>query len=181
MKQNNKIQITEQDIFNFVFYPETLSEEKRKAIEENKSFSEAIEFYQNLKSEIDSKLDYSIKKKIAEKIPVYSLPKMIELHPLNDINFQKKTYRLAADSETELKPKITTKTFVDDEKDYMIKILQNGEKTKIFVFSTQDEILENFNIYIEPQKLEFHLKDNSEPLILEGKVEIDKIKIHFEG
>jgi vacuolar-type H+-ATPase subunit I/STV1 len=180
MKERSNIAITEQDIFNFVFYPDTLSEEKRSTIKENKSFSEAIEFYQNLKSEIDSKLDYSIKKKIAQKIPAYSLPKMIELHPLKDVDLQKKPHRLAADSEKELKPRITAKTFVDDEKDYMVKILQNGEKTKVFVFSTQDEILENFNIYLEPQQLEFHFKDNSEPLILQGKVEIDKIRIHFD-
>ncbi len=180
MKDKTYIKITEQDIFNFIFYPNEIIEEKRDLISQNESLAEIVEFYKNLKVDIDSKFDFSIKKKIAEKIPVYSLPKVIELYQLKYLNPEKKLNRLAADSEKELKPKITTKTFIDEDKDYLVKVLQNGNNTKIFVFSTKDEIIENFNLFIEPLELEFYLKDNTEPLILEGKVEVDKIRIHFD-
>jgi hypothetical protein len=179
MEENKNIQVTEQDIFNFVFYPDTLTEEKKNIIIKDSSFSEAVDFYMNLKREISSNLDLTTKRMVAKKISAYSLPSVIVLHQLKE-PAKERPSRLAADSETELKPRITTKTFVDDEKNYMVKILQNGKSTKIFVFSTQDEILENFNLYIEPQELEFHFKDNTEPLVLEGKLEIENIKIHFE-
>lgn len=180
MKEYNNIQITEKDLFNFVFHPDSINEEIKKTISEDKSISNVIKFYEAMKEEILNILDYSTKRLIAKKIPEYKLSNVVELHQLQAAQPQKKSYRLAADSDKELKPKIITKTFVDDEKNFMVKVLINGGNTKIFVFSTQDELLENFNLYIEPNNLEFHFKDNTEPLILEGRIEVEKIKIHFD-
>ncbi|MBK7632734.1 MAG: hypothetical protein IPJ23_19020 [Ignavibacteriales bacterium] len=86
---------------------------------------------------------------------------------------------LAAASENNTAPKMVTKTFVDDGKDYLIKVLTYGSTTKVFVFSTHDEILKDFHIIIEPQNLKYHLNDNTEPLKIGQAIDADLVKIEF--
>ena len=180
MNDNQKnTYINEQDIFNYIFYPESLSAEKRLEISENGSFGEMLLFYKQLKTDLGKPLDQSIKIKLASKISAYTLSNIVIMHPLKLPNPVKpKTNRLAAAS-TELKPQTTTKTFVDNEKDYMIKVLNYGETTKVYVFSTKDEVIKDFNIIIEPQHLEYHLDDNSEPLVLDKLIDADSIRLQF--
>ncbi len=103
------------------------------------------------------------------------MKKIDEIYPERD-----EKYRLAAASETELIPRINIKTFIDDSRDFIIKVLESETNTKIFVFSTQNLIINNFKIFIEPQNLELYFNDNSQPLILSDKLEIDSIKIFFD-
>jgi len=179
-KQDN-INITEQDIFNYVFCPEILKAETSKLISGDSSLYEAIAFYKQMKSDAEQKPDINLKKKIAEKIPAYTLSNVITLYPLKLVQPQKrKANRLVAAS-TELKPQTSTKTFVDSPKEYLIKVLNYGETTKVFVFSTKDEVVKDFNIIIEPQNLEYHLDDNSEPLVLDKMIDAESIKIKFDS
>jgi hypothetical protein len=171
--------IDEQDLFNFVFFPEKVSEEKRKLLDTDKSFSEAIEFYNQLKLNSERELTSSVKKKLAEKIPAYKLRDMIELYHLNILKPQNQNGSRMAAATKELIPKTTTKTFVDSDKDYLIKVLNYGNETKIFVFSTKDEEVKNFDIVIEPQNLKYHFEDNSEPLIINQSVDAEKIQLKF--
>ena len=69
---------------------------------------------------------------------------MIDLYPLKESSKSiQSSSRLAAASK-ELTPKMTTKTFVDNEKDYLIKVLNYSDMTKVFVFSTKDEDSKEF-------------------------------------
>jgi len=177
--KNKNILIEEQDLFAFVFFPENLAKERIEIIEADRSFEEAIEFYKKLKSESVNKPDYMLKQKLADKISAYSLSNVIQLYPLKEPVIPKQNgNRLAADSQ-ELKLKMTTKTFVDNDKEYLIKVLNYGEMTKVFVFSTKDELVKNFDIIIEPHNLKFHFEDNSEPLKIEHTIEAEKIEIRF--
>lgn len=180
MEDNYKnIIIDEQDLFNFVFYPDLLSENKRKKILNDESLSDVIEFYKQLKSNSARELSNSLKKAIAKKIPVYSFVNVITLYPLKVPQIVKKEkHRLAARS-VDLAPKMTTKTFIDNEKEYMIKVMSYEKSTKIFVFSTNDEVVNNFDITIEPQNLKYHFDDNSEPLQLDQVIEVEKIQLSF--
>lgn len=171
--------INEQDIFNYVFYPESLNAEKRLKISKDISLAEMVWFYQQLKKDLGKSIDQSVKIKLADKIPAYTLSNILILHPLKSLKpVRPKINRLAAAS-TELKPQTSTKTFVDNEKDYMIKVLNYGETTKVYVFSTKDEVIKDFNIIIEPQNLEYHLDDNSEPLVLDKLIDAERMKIQF--
>ena len=174
------IYISEQDIFCFVFYPETLSDEKRKKISEDSSLSEAISFYRNMKLDLEIETDVENQKKLASRIPAYTLSNVIELYPLKSPQPHKpKANRLAAAS-TELKPQTATKTFVDTDKEYIVKVLNFGDTTKVFVFSTKDEVVKDFNIIIEPQNLEYHFDDNSEPLVLDKMIDAASIRLQFK-
>jgi len=181
MNTNNKnITIDEQDLFAFVFFPENLREHKKLIIESDKSFADIVEFYMHLKLDSVKGLDNSLKQKISDKIPAYHLSNVIQLFALREPMVTRRNgNRLAADSK-ELKPKMTTKTFVDNEKEYLIKVLNYGDTTKVFVFSTKDEVVKNFDIVIKPQNLKYHFNDNSEPLTLEGMIETNSITLRIE-
>ena len=171
--------IDEQDLFGYIFFPENLSVEKKKIIETDKTFEEILEFYRHLKENALEKAGDSLRKKLADKIPAYSLLNVIRLYPLKNQKVQTKNRNRLAAASKELTPKMTTKTFVDNEKDYLIKVLNYGEATKIFVFSTNDDIVKNFDIIIEPQNLKFHFDDNSEPLKINQMIDAEKIQISF--
>ncbi len=178
-KKEKNITIDEQDLFNYVFFPESTPDEIRLVIESGITWIEIIEFYKNLKSNSNNSADDTLKRKIASKIPAYSLSNVIQLYALKEPYIPKQNgNRLAADSK-ELKPKMTTKTFVDNDKEYLIKVLNYGNQTKVFVFSTKDEVVKNFDIIIEPHNLKYHFEDNSEPLKIEKSIEAEKIEIRF--
>ncbi|MDT3697623.1 MAG: hypothetical protein ROY99_14660 [Ignavibacterium sp.] len=177
-KKKENILITEQDLFNYVFFNNQISDEIKQIIENDNSFAEALEFYSMLKIESVNKPDESLKKKIAEKIPAYSLPNIIYLYQLKAPEIKQNGNKFAADSK-ELKPKMTTKTFVDNDKEYLIKVLNYGDLTKVFVFSTKDDVVKNFDIVIEPNNIIYHFDDNSEPLKIDKVIEAEKIEIRF--
>lgn len=177
-EKKGNILINEQDLFNYVFFNNQVSEEIKHIIENDNSYSEALEFYRMLKSESTNKPDEFLKKKLAEKIPAYSLSNVIHLYQLKDPQIKQNGNRLAADSK-ELKPKMTTKTFVDNDKEYLIKVLNYGDVTKVFVFSTKDEVVKDFDIVIEPNNLIYHFGDNLEPLKIDEPIETDSITLKF--
>lgn len=178
-KKDKKITIDEQELFNYVFFPQSVADEKVEKIASDNSFEEVIEFYRNLKSNSENSPDDVLKSKIAQKISAYSLSNVIRLYALKDRTQNKQNAnRLAADSK-EMRPKMVTKTFVDNDKEYLIKVLNYGGQTKVFVFSTKDEVVKNFDIIIEPNNLKYHFDDNSEPLKIEHNIDAAKIEIRF--
>jgi hypothetical protein len=176
-EEKENIIIDEQDLFYYVFFPEIISNKKKEMIKTDKSFEEILEFYTQLKTNSESSPDESLKRKIANKIPAYSLSNVTQLYALKDNVAPKQNGNRLAAGSTELKPKMTTKTFVDNDKEYLIKVLNYADITKVFVFSTKDEIVKNFDIIIEPHNLKYHFEDNSEPLKIDKSIEADSITL----
>lgn len=180
-ERKENMTISEQDLFCYVFFSETIPKEKKERIEADKSFEEFLEFYRQLKLNSENKPDESLRRMIAGKIPAYSLSNLIQLYSLKDPTTQKQNgNRLAAGSK-ELKPRMTTKTFVDNDKEYMVKVLNYENVTKVFVFSTKDQVVKDFDIIIEPQNLKYHFEDNSEPLKIGHSIEADTIQLQFNN
>lgn len=178
-KKNQNMIIDEQDLFTYIFFPESVSPEKKDIIESDKSFEAILEFYRQLKSNSMITTDDKLKKMIVVKIPAYSLENVIRLYALTEPVVSKQNGNRLAAGSTELKPKMTTKTFVDNNKEYLIKVLNYGDNTKVFVFSTKDEVVKNFDIVIEPHNLKYHFEDNSEPLKIDKSIEAEKIELRF--
>lgn len=172
------MKITERDIFNFVFYPELVKEELRAFLSTIENSTDAIIFYKGLKEELDKDLTLEIKKKISEKILAYKFKNVVQLYPIEEIKKKHSRYTLAAASPEET-PKIITKTFYDADKTYIIKIINYTENAKIFVFSTQQEVIKDFEIIILPENKKYHCNDNSLPLELSAPVEAESIQIEF--
>jgi len=174
------MKVTERDIFNFVFYPEMVSEEIWSFLSSIEDTSENVIFYKQLKSSLEMKIKPTVQSEIAKKINVYELRNVIILYPMhNPVKEKKHDYLVLAAASDDNTPKMVTKTFVDDGKDYLIKILTYGNKTKVFVFSTHDEIVKDFDIVIQPQNLRFHIEDNTEPLKIDQAIEAEQVSLEF--
>jgi hypothetical protein len=175
-----KNKITEKDIFNFVFYTELISKEKLRYLESSSDFQDEINFYLSLKESLSGELSAEIRKKIASKINSYNPSNLIYLYPVDEFQSRKLSnkVRLAAAS-LEEKPKVSSKTFYDEEKTYIIKVINYEKSSRVFVFSTQYELIKDFEINILPQNLKYHISDNSAPLELDFNVEPESISLEF--
>ncbi len=69
-----KTNITELDIFNFVFFNEILPQKKRKYIERNEDKFDLLNFYREQKKSIARSINKKTQKKIAARIPAYKIP-----------------------------------------------------------------------------------------------------------
>jgi len=69
------INITEHDIFNFVFFNELLDKKKRKYIERNEDKFELLDFYRKQKKSITGSIKEETQKRIAARIPAYKINK----------------------------------------------------------------------------------------------------------
>lgn len=172
------MKISERDIFNFVFYPDLVREEIKMFLHSIEDSTDAIFFYKELKDSLSKDLLLSIKQKLAKKIKLYKFNNVIQLYPVQEINKKRNGTVLAAASVDE-KPKIITKTFYDADKTYIIKVINYTENAKIFVFSTQQEMIKDFEIIILPENKKYHCNDNSLPLELNAPVEAESIQIEF--
>ena len=70
-----KTNITELDIFNFVFFNEILTQKKRKYIERNEDKFELLNFYREQKKSIARSIKKETQIKIAARIPAYKIPR----------------------------------------------------------------------------------------------------------
>lgn len=172
--------ITEKDLFDFVFFPTLLSKEKFSYLENSDDFKEEIEFFTDLKSSLQLELTSEQKQLIAEKIPAYNPVNIIKLYPVEQAKKRKVNgLILAAASENINKPTVTSRTFYDDNKTYIIKVLNYENSSKIFVFSTQYEVIKNFDLIISPQNLRYHIDDNTIPLELDYNVNPESVTLEF--
>lgn len=172
------MKVSEREIFNFVFYPELVREEIKMFLHSIEDSTDALIFYKELKESLSSDLSVETKKKISEKIPVYKFSNVIQLYPVEEIKKKRNGYTLAAASPEET-PKIVTKTFYDEDKSYIIKVINYETNSKIFVFSTQQEVIKKFNLIIQPNNEKYYIKDNLIPLELPTPIQPDTIQIEF--
>ncbi|MGQ9799852.1 MAG: hypothetical protein ACUVRG_11310 [Ignavibacterium sp.] len=82
-----KLDITEQDLFNYVFFPESLSPEIIHFFGNSKEFSDEIEFFIELKSSINKELSLEEKRELADRKQSYHFNKIIIL---SNIRLRKK-------------------------------------------------------------------------------------------
>ncbi|WP_337865427.1 hypothetical protein [Ignavibacterium sp.] len=174
------IDITEKVLFNYVFFPDVLSPEVAEYLNNSKDFSEEIEFFKELKKSIQSELSFQEKKLLAKKISSYQLNEIIELYPVQTPSKKKENgLILAAASEEQRKPIVSSRTYYDNNKTYIIKVINYENSCKIFVFSTQYELIENFDLIITPQNLKYHIDDNTVPLELDFNVVPESITLEL--
>ena len=88
-ERKENIVITEQDLFYYVFFPESVPDKKKEMIETDNSYNDILEFYRQLKLNSEKKPDESLKRKIANKIPAYSLSNVIQLYGLKEFGVTK--------------------------------------------------------------------------------------------
>lgn len=173
--------INDYDLYLFVFHPEQVGLEKKNFIAGDSGFEETINHFKELAAGMNYELTTDDKELLASRIAAYKPNNnIIELFPekqkSNVVQPAKVFYRAAS---VEVEEKLTTKTFFDAKKLYMVKANINHRTTKIFIFSGTGEILKNIAIRIHPGGTLHHLDDNTQPLILEGRVEVEHISLEM--
>jgi len=170
--------ITEKDIFYSVFYPNKLSDEKLHLIIENQNFSSAVDVYNNIKNSLSKEVSPSLKAKIAEKIPAYKFTRVYELFPwtMEASEFYTSTAVLAA-ATVDTNSALFSKTFIDKEKNIIIRLIGTVKKARLFVFPVSGEKLGEFTLTLNPGLQKYYFKDSQEIKILENLPDISSISI----
>jgi hypothetical protein len=172
--------ISERDIFNFVFYPEKLSVEKVEHLKTSKLFDEEIDFYRLLRNSMEEELSEDVKLKLAEKIPLYVPMKIFVLFPVKEtVKKRKNDVPIFAAASPNEKPAVAAKTFMDENNHYLIRLLNFKDSSKIYVFSTTDEILKNYKVVVKPSGQTFGQIDNSSPIEISTPIEAESIELQF--
>lgn len=174
------MKISEKEIFDYVFYPENLTKDKVEYLKNSRLFNEEINFYHSLKKAMDEELSYEVKQKLGEKIPIYILQKVIVLYPVKEPTKKSKIHLpvLAAASEKQ-KPAVSVKTFIDESNHYLIRLLNFKDSAKIYVFSTTEEVLKNYQVVIKPSGQTFEQDDNLKPIEFKSPLEAENIELHL--
>lgn len=170
--QMNKM--TEKEIFDYVFFAKDVDESIEKNVEQ-------IDFYKKLKNTIDEKLTPDIKSKLMEKIQIYKPVTRLLLIPFEEPKPQSAPLveRLAADSDNS-KEEISTRTFIDKDKNIIIRQVTKEGESNLFVFSVENQELKNFRLVIHPPKTEIECADNAAPFAVASDLQIEKIEIEID-
>ena len=169
--------ITEQDIFNYIFFRATVSDGKVNEIVTGKHFSTAIEFYSSLKDASMRQLTISEKKNLAVKIPFYKFNGEYELLPFS-VGDTENGMRFAAKTKNNEEGDSAI-SFLSETKELLCRIVPTPTQKLLYCFSINQEELKNFKLTLHPSKITFECKSNSEPVIVPVELAIEKISIEF--
>lgn len=167
-------EMTEKEIFDYVFFAKEQDDNYEK-------HSDEIEFYRLLKNSLDEKIQPEIKNKLMGKIPLYKPVSKLVLLPFDEPKHKSLPVieRLAADSDNK-KDEVSSRTFIDKEKNIIIRQVTKSGESNLYVFSVENQELKNFRLVIHPPKTEIDCTDNSAPVNIAPDVQIEKIEIEIE-
>ncbi len=167
------IDITEEDIYRFVFSPELLSKDKYDYLTINRErFKDEIALCLELKNSSNTEevkaLASSILQKINSPTIITLLPQIIK--PIEEVGI-----KLAAASVLKER-KSNSMSFADSDSKYLIRIVKTESQTLLYLFSSEKS-KKHFKLTFYPSESEYQIKDLSRPIeILEEQV-IEKISV----
>lgn len=174
------MEITEKDIFYFVFKSSLLSPEKMQYLQSKIKDYPQLGIYGDIKNSLNEGITGSLKEKIAKKIPLYKLSVVYELFlwTIEAKESYETTPVLAAASGESTSGNLS-KTFIDKEKNIVIRLIGTTKSSKLFVFAVSGNKLEEFSLTLNPCAQQYYFKDSSESKIIENVPEIESISIEL--
>lgn len=169
--------ISEKDLYIFVFYQDKLSAEKAEYIKDNRSKFEAeINMLEEIRKNTQSNVEQSIIDRIHDKIENGNRQNKITLERLIIDNGDDHLI-LAADSpETDSNK---TETYIDKENLFLSKILSNDKMNRIYIFRNSNDEIYDFTVTLLPSKDQFTINSAELPLIIAPPQVIEKLEIKF--
>lgn len=148
---------------------------KIEEIENKDNLQTEINFYESLKSSLGEELSDEIKQQISNDIPDYKIVNSYILFPIKSyIN----EFKFAAASSTyELKKESEATSFIDEAKNFLVRINREDNLTKLFVFPLRKNEIKNIKVVLKPSSLEYLLPSTELPLELKKNINIDSIEI----
>jgi hypothetical protein len=165
--------ITEEDIFKFVFNPESLSKGKLEYLNANQNrFKKEIDYCKGLLAQTNITEIDSITEQIIQKIKSF---KIVELYPQIIKPKEENGVKLAAASVLKEK-KSNSLSFTDPNSKYLIRIVTTESQTLLYLFS-EDKSKHDFQLTIHPSKTQYQIMDLSKPIEILYEEVIEKILI----
>ncbi|MCW8850208.1 MAG: hypothetical protein OQJ81_09555, partial [Melioribacteraceae bacterium] len=138
--------ISEKEIFNFIFFPEILDKEKFSFLSNTDLFKNEINLLRSIKENYNQNLSQEIIEKIISKISELGSNRIIRLekkkHPLQNNAHQ---LVLAADSQIK-NSKQKIETFEDENSAYLVKVIMEEDLTKIYLFTRNNQEHTNLKV-----------------------------------
>lgn len=172
--------ITEQDIFNLIFFPHLINAEKKFVIESSPEYEYLLNFYRNIKTDTEKPISEKVKHDLSLKINIYNHVRFFRLKKVDDSKPHRKSeFAVLVAASAEEKPEVIAKSFLDENKKYLIRVIKTRDITKIYSFSSDKQEIQNFKIKILPSGKEFLMKDNSAPLELNEDLEFEEVHLEL--
>ena len=172
------MKITEKDIFYYVFYPSKVDADVFRHIDEGKDKFPQIDVYREIKDSSGQEVSPSVKQKLAGKIPAYKLSQVYELFPWTiEASEAKDVNPVLAAATVEVQSDNLSKTFIDKEKNIIIRLIGTVKRSRLYVFPVSGDKLGEFSLTLNPGQQKFYFKDSLESKIIENVPEIHSISV----
>jgi hypothetical protein len=175
----NKTIISEEDIFNYVFFQQQLEDARLDYLRKNSGqFTSQIAFYESFRPILEQNgtaASPDLDKKLAARIPAFH-EHFYELTPLRD-NPQANGFKLAAASEQVLHKKLETQTFLNDDSSLLLRLVRTDENALLYVFAQQIFKGRNLILTLHPSGREYTVTDCSKAITLDACDTVEKITV----
>lgn len=172
------MEISERDIFDYIFSPENLSPEMVSYLRNSNDFARQINFYSELKDSFAIEIPDILKLKIASKIPAYQPYISVLLYPVEKAGNDES---LSSTNVNDEEKEVSTQIFSDAKKDYVLKLLNYQTHSKLFTFNTSGKKMSNFRIKFHPGSIEHQCNDNKDPLIIKNSISPENIELYIQN
>ncbi len=171
-------EVTERDLFNYIYYPDTLSEEIFNFIKQNQvKFKKELDLLSATKKSQNENVPEEILEKIHLKINAIENRKIVKLFKEKSAVEKGEDYLVLAAESPTLERIIQTETFKDEDSHYLIKVISDKEFNKIFIFSQDNSELKDFTITLEPSGDSYNVETSSKPFIVRPRQNIERISL----
>jgi len=172
--------ITEQDIFNLIFFPHLIDAEKKFIIEGSPEYKYLLDFYRNIKTDTEKPISEKVKHDLSLKINIYNHVRFFRLKKVEESKpRRKREFAVLAAASADEKPEIIAKSFLDENNKYLIRVIKTKDITKIYSFSSDEQEIKNFKLTILPSGKEFMMADNNSPLELKEELEFEEVYLEL--
>ncbi len=161
-------EISEHDIFNYVFYPDQVSRDKKDFLDQHRNdFLEQLEFCSFLKQ---------INSTVQKSNFISGKSNVVELFPVViNIPDQNNYFTLAAGS-SELSKKIETKTFTDNHSRFLVRLVSTIDEKTLYVF-TKEKTFKEAKLTLFPSHKSYKIDPTESSIKIDDFEEVESISI----
>ncbi|MCX7875889.1 MAG: hypothetical protein N2321_06940 [Melioribacteraceae bacterium] len=163
----NDINITEEDLFYFIFDKNKLELEKISYLNKN------IHLYEDEINILKSLNEINPYNSVSESSTIENITILI---PSKSNNFDYSTPINLAAATVELKEHDLAHSYVDSKSEYLIRIIELDDRNLLYLI-TDKELPQKIKIQIFPSGHEYFIKDNIQPIEILKEYFIEKIVI----
>ncbi len=170
------LQISERDLFNYIFFKKSIEENKLHLLEKDGS-GDNSSLIKKLKECLNENLTFPVKVRINNFVKYYKPVKSITLSLIKETKTDPLSVKLS--DETGGMHEISKSTFIDGDNIYMIRLINYECNARIFLFSRDEEKISNCSLILIPGNESFDMINNLLPLEINRRITASGIVLIF--